>query len=258
LAKKPKIDESAMKHEGGGYLGEQPPSTKFCNGADFSQPCGARRVRAFAQALVRCNEAWLFQLTDECRKELRQFPEAHLAENGSHFMKTSFTDTAFCYGFVQSMKPSERKDPEHFDGGASLLHAGVTIFGRRQLDVQTNDGWQEPIVQEPGNVYIGNLCAPRHRVGHLPVGEAEPLFREQAGDPGILIACMFRSNFFHDARARSGAGTPSPVDVYEVVNKAVAQHIARHPWCMPNLAECLQCLPKSPSKGVGSAPKVPP
>lgn len=143
--------------------------------------------------------------------------------------------------------PGARKDPEHFDGGASLLHCGLTIFGRRHLEVQTTDGWQEPISQAPGDVYIGNLCSPWHRVVHLEKGEAEPLFREKADDPGILITCMFRSNVFASARARAGTGKPSPIDVFDVVNNLVAQRLARRPLRAPTLADCLRCMPDAPS-----------
>ena len=32
----------------------------------------------------------------------------------------------------QIMEPGERRDKKHFDGGASLLHMGITVFGERK------------------------------------------------------------------------------------------------------------------------------
>ena len=120
----------------------------------------------------------------------------------------------------------------------------MTIFGRRRLEIQTNDdSWLEPISQNPGDFYIGNMCAAWHRVGHFKNTEAEPLFREKAADPGIHITVMVRTDVFGAARARGSSGTPCPVDVYHVVNGLVAQRLARRPWRMPTLAECIQCMP---------------
>ena len=144
------------------------------------------------------------------------------------------------------MRPGARSDPEHFDGGASLLHGGLTIFGRRQLEMQTKDGWQEPIWQKPCDFYIGNLCAPLHRVVHPKKPEAEPLFREEAGDAGILVTVMLRTDVFGSARARCSAGRPSPVDVYDVVNSLVARRLAKRPLRMPTFAECVKCMPRAP------------
>ena len=52
-------------------------------------------------------------------------------------MTSCFSDTAFAYAILQVMTPGERHDPEHYDGGASLLHGGLTIFGSRGLEMQT-------------------------------------------------------------------------------------------------------------------------
>ena len=80
------------------------------------------------------------------------------------------------------MKPSERYDPAHFDGGASLLLGGLTIFGSRHLECMVaasaagEEDW-EVLPQRPGSFYVGNLCASWHRVRHLeqPDHFAQPL-----------------------------------------------------------------------------------
>ncbi|MDA8583087.1 hypothetical protein N9L68_02615 [bacterium] len=66
---------------------------------------------------------------------------------------------------LQVMKPSERYDPAHVDGGASLLHGGLTIFGSRNLESRVSaaaaseEDW-EVLPQRPGSFYVGSLCAP--------------------------------------------------------------------------------------------------
>ena len=127
--------EREVKHEEGGHTRTQAPSTLTCNLIDCSAPRPAVRVSAFARALVACNRGWLVQLTQEVRSELRKFPQAFIKENGEHFMTSCFSDTVFAYAILQVMTPGERHDPEHYDGGASLLHGGLTIFGRRGLEV---------------------------------------------------------------------------------------------------------------------------
>ena len=51
-------------------------------------------------------------------------------------MDEDLSDNAFAYASVQVLKVGEREDGWHTDGGASLLHAGLTIFGSRQLLVK--------------------------------------------------------------------------------------------------------------------------
>ena len=82
-----------------------------------------------------------------------------------HSLNTCFSDTAFTYGVLQVMKPSERYGPEHFDGGASLLHGGLTIFGSRHLECKVaasaagEEAW-EVLPQRPGSFYVATLCVP--------------------------------------------------------------------------------------------------
>ena len=104
------------------------------------------------------------------RTALRTLPQEELRGNGQHFFSTCFSDTALTYGVIQVMKAGPRYDPEHFDGGASLLHAGLTIFGTRHVEVKVAesaaDNW-DVLPQSAGSFYMGNLCAARHRVCHL-------------------------------------------------------------------------------------------
>lgn len=278
--------ESEVKHEEGGHTRTQAPSTLSCNVIDCSAPCPAMRVGAFARALVACNRGWLVRLTEEVRSQLRKFPEAFIKKNGERFMTSCFSDTVFAYAILQVMTPGERHDPEHYDGGASLLHGGLTIFGRRGLEVQTaavadsaaapavpsgevagsaapavpsgrvagsadastgseaqSKEWQSTLWQAPGDFYVGNLCAVWHRVRHQDAAKSEPLFRVAGsaadGQLGVHITVMMRSDVFAHSRAR-GREMPSPPDVFDICNSIVARRLAREPWVLPTLEECLQ------------------
>ena len=150
------------------------------------------------------------------------------------------------------MRASDRRDPPRWDGAASLVHAGLTVYGRRHVEYQLASGrWLEPMPQQPGTFYLGNLCAPWHQVQHSRGQAAEPLWRRplsassQAAEPacaggeGVHIAIMLRSGVCRGARARSKGGEPCPVDVYRAINACVAAKIAADPLRLPSLAECM-------------------
>ena len=134
---------------------------------------------AFARAFLETNQRWLVQLARDVHHSLGEFPAHALGQNGGGFLSTSFVGTALCYASIQIMRCQPRHDPEHFDGGAPLLHAGLTVYGRRVVAYQR---------AEPGDFSAGNLTAPLHRVEHFGSAEAEPLYREQDGDAGGCLS----------------------------------------------------------------------
>ena len=48
--------------------------------------------------------------------------------NGAVFMGEDFADNAFVYASMHLVKIGEREDGWHTDGGASLLHAAMTVL----------------------------------------------------------------------------------------------------------------------------------
>ena len=148
------------------------------------------------------------------------------------------------YAVVQVMRPSERQDVAHFDVAASLLHAGLTVWGKRGLEVRLAKPAQgaleewKTVPQQPGSFYIGNLCAPWHPVVHLPPEQAEPLHRSSDSEEGVHIAAMLRSAVFAEARARCSSSRASPAKkIYDAVKDVVAKHLA---------TTCLLRLPTFP------------
>ena len=89
-------------------------------------------------------------------------------ENGQPILEDDFADNAFAYASIQLMQPGVRNDGWHTDGGCSLLHASVTIFGTRSVEVKVEGQPQVTLVQEPGSFYVGNLAALEHNVHHHP------------------------------------------------------------------------------------------
>ena len=72
----------------------------------------------------------------DIRETLTRIPPGRMGGNGRHFLESRLHDDALAYAVIQVMRPSDRSDPAHFDGAASLLHAGLTVWGRRCLEVR--------------------------------------------------------------------------------------------------------------------------
>ena len=154
--------------------------------------------------------------------------------SGAAFMEEDFADNAFVYASVQLLKIGEREDGWHTDGGASLLHAAVTVFGSRTLQVKLEDAGCISLPQRPGSFYVGNLCALNHNVVH---GE------QSAGSYGdgplseqVQIVVILRSDVFRAARARRINATPGLAELFHIVNSETARHLAEQPFHLPDLA----------------------
>ena len=79
------------------------------------------RARYCAQAFLNLNKDWLLQLTRQIRIALTGLGKTW-GLNGEEFWNDCFLTTALAYGTAQLMESSARRDPKHFDGGASLIH----------------------------------------------------------------------------------------------------------------------------------------
>ena len=131
----------------------------------------------------------------------------------------------------------KRQDERHFDDGASLFHLGITLFGRRRLDMQLTDacnGDAMSVLFTPGNVYAGNLCAAEHQVRH----ESDDDRSEGYNIDGhaMKVTAMLRTSLFAAGYGR----TMKSKLVYEKANGAVADHLRDQPLRMPSFEACLE------------------
>ena len=128
----------------------------------------------------------------------------------------------------------------HTDGGASLLHAGLTIFGSRQLRVMgKGENGFISIAQPPGSFCVGDLCALEHNVAH---GASAPGSLGDGAMPQskqVQIAVMLRSDLFRQARGRNKDSRLGPPELFRIVNNETARHLAEVPFPMPELADVL-------------------
>ena len=119
------------------------------------------------------------------------------------------------------------------------MHAGLTIFGPRHVEVKVAesaaDKWNV-LPQSADSFYMGNMCAAGHRVRHLDRKEAGTL----CGAAGnVHIAVMLRTDVFREERARRMNTAPTPCRVFDIVNQVVASSLATDPLHFPDLGICL-------------------
>ena len=86
------------------------------------------------------------------------------------------------------------------------------------------------------------MCIAYHRVRHLTASDAEPLFCAEADSAGFHIMVVIRSDVFRGDFARRSKQKPRPADVFDTAKRVVAQKLAREPWRLPSLAECIAVM----------------
>ena len=225
-----------MKREFVGYIDEKnPPQCRSLNSDTNLTVIQAERLVHFVKAFRRRNKGWLHQLSsrvqaDICRCNL---PEEFLAANGGPFVNEDFADNALVYASIQLLKVGAREDGWHTDGGASLLHASLTLFGSRTVEMITANQGCISLAQKPGSFYLGNMCAVEHNVKHHD--QAEGSYGKGPKTQQVQIAVMLRTDVFRKARARKINSTPGHSELYRVVNSATAKHLAETPLYLPDL-----------------------
>ena len=119
------------------------------------------------------------------------------------------------------MRPGSRRDKRHVDGGASLIHLGLSVFGTRTLEFW-EVGREQPhrATQRNGDVYISSPALFEHQVVHGDGhgdGGASLLQFEDMGP--CKVALQLRCNIFsHNRAAPPPAG---PTEEREAVGRAV-------------------------------------
>ena len=91
--------------------------------------------------------------------------------------------------------------------------------------------------QRPGSFYIGNLCPLEHKVVHR--AESVACYKP-VGQPEWQIAVMLRTDVFRATRSRCINTTPGPKEVFDIVNRETARHLAEQPLQLPGLTAVLE------------------
>ena len=216
----------------------QDPGCGCLNGLDTKSWLPTPHVLAWMRAWKTINGESLAKLTEAVRKSLRYaYGEGiDLGENGDHFMRTPVWQWVFTVGQVHLFKAAgSLEEQPHFDGGASVLHMGMTFFGRRRVRMYEADekGPYSDALQLLGSVYVGVLTGAKHQVLHEQARHAEELQGDHA------ITAMMRCSLFPAPRSRLMAHVPFPSEMFMVLAESMAENLLDLSWRLPTLADCL-------------------
>jgi hypothetical protein len=197
--------EAGVKVEIAGYMSW--PNCKkvyFLNGLSCAKPM-FERMRQWMHTFRIINARALEALDVSARAGLQNLVDegCKLSKNGIQFLNEPASSWLFDLGSVQLMKPGERVDPVHFDGGASVLLMAITLAGSRELRCRTTDSKEVPVQCGPGDIYIAALCGAEHFVVHPPPAMNQKLLEVRGGGP-CKVVVLVRCRTFAHCMARLG------------------------------------------------------
>ena len=234
--------EEGCKIEIAGHMGDSAWRRGLTlNGLDASQPMFAK-ARQFSAAFKRVNADTLEELQKALRARLEKLDESSRGVNGNAFLTEDIHSWAADLGVLQLMKPTPRADPLHYDGGASFIHVGLTLWGKRKLVLKQTDGEDVTVQTHPGHIYVGCLCAAEHQVLHEEGSSDQDLLQHGTHGP-LEVALMLRSRIFRGTRASTAARGPNPKLVWETANDCVQKSLQEGTWALPSLEDCKRVQP---------------
>ena len=175
------------------------------------------------------------------RKSLRRLPAEARGRNGDDFLATDMSTWFASCGELAFCEPGCQEtglwaEPEHQDGGASVFHIGLTLYGRRTLVCRQGlDLPDVSVPNVPGTVYMGQLTGPLHEVRHQMALESELL--EVPGLGRLACTVMLRTSLFAHFRGRLRNTTPSPQACFEALARCFREGNCAE-FRLPTLAEC--------------------
>lgn len=143
-------------------------TTAMC-GLSLKHELPLPRVLSWLRAFKSINAAPLAILQATARHAVSKMAEADRKQNGTHFLESPFEEWFLTCAEMSVLNAGGKgefwSEPVHQDGGASVLHMGLTLFGRRQVRFE-----QGPLLPDvwvpcgPGSVYLGQVTGARHQV----------------------------------------------------------------------------------------------
>ena len=231
----------------GGKMVEK-PATSSCNKMPLNAWLPAPRLLAWLRAFKAANEAVLARLQARALEATWQLGEQHRVGNAAHFLKSSLPSWFLAAGELHIFEGAAGGvEDRHSDGGASCLHMGVTLYGRREasffLPEASVEGGFAPASRQrateiklsfvPGSVYLGTVTGAPHQVSHLfPRDSCEEL-------RGHGLTCMIRTALFPLFRSRVMNTTPSPPELFHALVRSFNESLISQAWVLPSLDQCL-------------------
>lgn len=211
-------------------------------GLSLSKLMPLPRLQAWRAALLAVNERAFEALEASAKAAVQRLSPEDRGTNGEHFLQLSFHQWFAACGELVFVNPGNVEEgfwaePEHQDGGGSVMHMGITLYGRRGLVCCQGPGLPDvSIPNAPGTVYLGQLTGPRHQVTHEAALPCELLEVPGLGPCGVNV--MMRTALFPFNRARLRNTTPSPAPFFESLTRCLRDGLAAKRLRLPTLEEC--------------------
>jgi hypothetical protein len=162
--------EAGRKFVKSGWAGPRGMASSSCCALSLEKPLPIQRCQAWLAAFMFVNRGALEALRAAGKKRLYRLSEETRGKNGLGFMTMQaeqwFANCGeLCVAVPKNADGSYWAEPEHCDGGASVLHLGLTLFGRRH--VRCKQGGDLPDIYihcRPGSLYLGGFTGPVHQV----------------------------------------------------------------------------------------------
>ena len=162
--------EVGRKFVKSGFMGLLGPSSSACCNLSLDKPLPILRSQTWFEAFCTVNRGVLEALRVAGKRRLYRLSEENRGRNGNHFMALTAEQWfakcgELCVTVPKMPDGSYWAEPEHSDGGASVLHLGLTLFGRRHVRCsQEGDGPDIYLQCRPGSLYMGGFTGPVHQV----------------------------------------------------------------------------------------------
>ena len=223
--------ESGRKHITAGRLSDCSRTT-MC-GMSLKEVLPVPAICAWKVAFDNVNATLMAEADAKAKDLMRHLDEK--GNNGVHFLQQRWRSYwCTCAELTFSDSQGEWEEELHNDGLMSVLHIGLTLYGRRYLEMHDADGHVHSLLNEPGSVYMGSLTGPRHQVRHAHAEAHELLQVEGLGNLSSTV--MMRSSLFpHDGGyVRNAPATPS----FLCLARSFSRSIAQSQFRLPTLADC--------------------
>ena len=211
------------------------------NGLDAREP--APQVwGAFARAWLRVNPTAVDALAALIQRYVSGLPPEVLSNKNAKFLlSTPPKEWLFKFIMIQVMRPGSRRDKRHVDGGASLIHLGLSVCGTRTLEFW-EVGREQPhrATQRDGDVYISSPALFEHQVVHGDGhgdGGASLLQFEDMGP--CKVALQLRCDLFGHNRGTTPPAGPTPLR--QAVGQAVLAWFENTRLVLPTCRDIEEC-----------------
>jgi hypothetical protein len=261
-----KNEWDALKHAGDRLMGfekEQPAVEMYAHchsqdspmeesqqrlyGQDACRPAPIR-IMAFRHAMMLINGSRLRALEEEIVQAMAFRSDEDIAILGHSGVGLSLCRSAFSIATMQ-LRWGERGGmhmDRHVDGGPSILHMSLSLFGWRRLNCEVlgqkraDGSYAVQVISDdlgPGDVYVSSPACCYHSVDYEEQG------LEAACQPPNTLVIHLRSDIL---RLRHGPRVfhKSNLLMSEVIAPTVAKFLAKHPLQLPSLADVMFVMRK--------------